>query len=55
MTNFFIGIKKPLGYTANVSPIKSAGNPCVAKCSLKYAHEYYGDCMYTRHPCNFSV
>ena len=21
-------------YTANVSPIKSAGNPCVAKCSL---------------------
>ena len=21
-------------YTANVFPIKSAGNPCVAKCSL---------------------
>jgi hypothetical protein len=21
-------------YTANVSPIESAGNPCVAKCSL---------------------
>jgi len=31
---FKVATLKHKKYTANVSPIKSAGNPCVAKCSL---------------------